>query len=307
MPTIYAVAGGKGGTGKSVSSIMLSRAFSLDGKSTVLIDADLGAANLHTLMGMDFPRKGLSHFLTNRVSSLEDIMLLTSDKNIRLISGAGEVLGMANLKSTVKTKMIRHIKNLDVDRVILDLGAGTSFNVLDLFLTAKRHVLVISPEPTALQNVYEFLKFSIDRLLRARFSQHETITKYLHRFIHPERGRAITTVSELVSKIGARNKGLADQVENVIKLFNPYVMINMAESQAEAIKYYKAVEKTAHRYLSLEIQLLGPFFKGQEIQNAIKARQSLLSIRLGINSYPLMKVKNTLSGDDTQRLSASGM
>jgi hypothetical protein len=71
----------------------------------------------------------------------------------------------------------------------------------------------------------------------------------------------------------------------------------MAEEQAEAEKYFQAIKKTAKRFLSIDLQHIGTVFKGRDIRNAIKGRKSLLSIKLGINSNPLMKIKNILSNE----------
>jgi flagellar biosynthesis protein FlhG len=297
MATIYAVAGGKGGTGKSVFSILLSRAISLSNKQAILIDGDFGGSNLHTLLGIEFPRRNLADFIMKRSDSLKSTLLPTEDKNIQLISGAGDLLGMANLKAAVKTKLISHIKNLEADSVILDLGAGSSFNVLDLFIAANHHVLIISPEPTSLQNVYEFLKFSLNRILRVKFSKNEWLQSYLNKFIFPNENNSIATITELLNIVGAKNKEWASEIEQTIRNFKPYIIINMAEEQAEAEKYFQTIKKSARHFLSIDLMHMGTVFKGQEIQNAIKRGESLLSVKLGINSNPLIKIKSVINNE----------
>ena len=303
MAEVYAIAGGKGGAGKSVVSIMLSRVFAADKIRTVLIDGDLGGANLHTLLGMKYPKKSLVDFLTKNEKSLNDVMIMTSDKYVQLVSGAGEVLGMANLKSTMKAKLIRHIRALEADRVVLDLGAGSSFNVLDLFLTADRHVLVVSTEPTSLQNVYEFLKFAVGRLLHTRYAKNKELAPFIKRFIVPDHESGLRTVPELIKTIQAYDRQLANKVANVIELFRPYVVINMADGQTEALKYYNAIEATARRYLKLTTVHAGTIFRGMEILTAIKSRESLLTAKLGVNNYPVIKIKSGLS-DEPEKLAA---
>ena len=303
MAEVYAIAGGKGGAGKSVVSIMLSRVFAADRTSTILIDGDLGGANLHTLLGMNYPKKSLVDFLTRNEKSLADVMIMTNDKYVQLISGAGEVLGMANLKSTMKAKLIRHIRALEADRVVLDLGAGSSFNVLDLFLTADKHVLVVSTEPTSLQNVYEFLKFAVGRLLHTRYAKNKKLEPFIRRFIVPDHENGLRTVPELIKSIQAYDRQLAHKVGFTIENFRPYVVINMADSQTEALKYYNAVEATARRYLKLTTVHAGTIFRGMEILTAIKTRESLLTAKLGINNYPVIKIKSAIS-DEPEELTA---
>ena len=273
---------------------MLSRAFATDELHTVLIDGDLGGANLHTLLGMNYPTSSLTDFLTRRVPNLEDVMLMTNDKYVRLIGGAGEVLGMANLKSTVKAKLIRHMHSLDADRVILDLGAGSSYNVLDLFLAADRHILVVSTEPTSLQNVYEFLKFSVGRLVHSLYTKNVGLAPFINRFVTPDKEDGLHTVPELLKEVSAFDKKAGAQLAEDIDRFRPIVIINMADSQTEALKYYNAIEATGKRYLKIRTRLAGTIFRGNEIRNAIKNRESLLTVKLGVNNYPLVQINAEL-------------
>jgi flagellar biosynthesis protein FlhG len=295
MTTVYAIGGGKGGVGKSVVSIIVSRAFAIDGKSTILIDADLGGSNLHTLLGMDYPRMGISDFLINNVGSLEGIKVVTEDRNIQLIGGAGEVLGMTNLKASVKEKLIRHIHKLNADRVVMDLGAGSSLNTLDFFLSASKHIVVVSPEPTSLQNAYEFLKLCVERILYTRFSKDDSVADYIKRFLTPNIKNAITSFPELLNQIAIHNEDKSKEIMWAVKDFRPYVILNMIENQSEAIKYYSTLETVTKRYLKIRISHLVTIHWRKDIANAIKQRKSLLSLKLGANNYSLMKTIAKLS------------
>ena len=165
-PQIWAVGGGKGGVGKSVIASSLAAAIAGTGRRCVVIDVDLGGANLHTLLGVSRPLRTLSHLLTGEVASLAELMVPTSVPNLWLVSGNHALLDMANPKHSQKEKLFRHIRGLDVDDVVLDLGAGSAFNVLDFFLLARRGLVVVTPEPTAIENAEHFLKAALYRSLR---------------------------------------------------------------------------------------------------------------------------------------------
>ena len=77
-PRIWAVGGGKGGVGKSFVSILLSLVLARRNQSTVLVDADLGGANLHTLMGIKTPVRTLNDFVSRKFPSVEDIRIGTT-------------------------------------------------------------------------------------------------------------------------------------------------------------------------------------------------------------------------------------
>ena len=131
---IIAVGGGKGGVGKSLVTSSLGISLAQHGQRVVVIDADLGGANLHTCLGLSTPVRTLSDFIARRVESIEDVVLETGVKNLRLISGAHDHLTASNLKYFQKTRLLSRIATVDADYILLDIGAGISFNIVDFFL-----------------------------------------------------------------------------------------------------------------------------------------------------------------------------
>jgi flagellar biosynthesis protein FlhG len=165
-PRVWAVGGGKGGVGKSVLASNLAVALAEGQKTVALVDADLGGANLHTLFGIGPTRRSLSDFLTGSVRSLDELMTPTSVANLTVISGARPLLDVANPKYAQKLRLLRHLERLPVEHVVLDVGAGSSSNVLDLFLSSQIGILVCVPEATSIENSHHFLKATLLRALR---------------------------------------------------------------------------------------------------------------------------------------------
>ncbi|UCG11981.1 MAG: P-loop NTPase [Deltaproteobacteria bacterium] len=158
MKKIYSIGGGKGGSGKSFIAASLGALFAREGSRVVLVDLDLGASNLHTFLNLKNPPRGLDEFIDKKIAHLEDVALATSVQNLYLISSARCSLEVANLFYAQKKKLISAIENLPFDYVLLDLGPGTHFNTLDFFLTASEGVFVATPEPTAIENTFRFIK-----------------------------------------------------------------------------------------------------------------------------------------------------
>ncbi|MBC8069994.1 MAG: P-loop NTPase [Deltaproteobacteria bacterium] len=167
-PRLWAIGGGKGGVGKSVVASNLAVRMAQLGHRVVIVDGDLGGANLDTLLGCERPTHTLAQFFDRSVEQLAELAAPTELPNLSLIAGDNESLGAANPAHAQKLKLIRHLRALPCDLVIVDLGAGTSFNTLDLYLAADLGIVVTTPEPTALQNCFAFIKTAALRDLEQR-------------------------------------------------------------------------------------------------------------------------------------------
>lgn len=157
-PSIWAVGGGKGGVGKSIIATNLAVLLARRGYRVTLFDGDLGGANVDTLVGCRVPQHTLADFFSRRVAALTDLLIPTPIEGLSIICGDSDTLGAANPQHSQKLKLIRHLRTLPCNIVVVDLGAGTSFNTLDMFLAADVGVAVTTPEPTALQNCFTFIK-----------------------------------------------------------------------------------------------------------------------------------------------------
>ena len=172
MPKIYPIGGVKGGVGKSFITASLGALFANRGKKVVLIDLDLGASNLHTLLGIKSPQNGLDSFLDKTVKKLERVAFPTNIPNLFFINSLHCSMEIANLFYVHKQKIINAIRNLPFDYILLDLGPGTNFNTLDFFLISNEGILVCTPEPTAIENSFRFIKTVYFRKLKQVIKRH---------------------------------------------------------------------------------------------------------------------------------------
>lgn len=173
---IIAIGGGKGGVGKSIIAISIGVEYANRGNRVVLTDLDLGAANLHTYLGIFGRTPSIADFISGSVPRIEDIIIDTSVKNLRLISGSHFLPGMANPAHWTKLKIMRHLKSIDSDVLIIDLGAGVHYNTLDFFGLSDHGIIVTMPEPGAVMNAYGFLKASLFRRLQGILKRHPSLT-----------------------------------------------------------------------------------------------------------------------------------
>lgn len=168
---IWAVGGGKGGTGKSFITSSMGSCLALKGQKTMLLDADLGGANLHNFFGLIRPRYSLTDFFEKKVP-LQDLLAHTGVANLELITGSIGSLDSESINHAQKQKLFRHIRALHADTILIDLGAGTHINTLDTFLLADKMIVVTVPEVTAIENMYQFIKSVYYRKLKFIFKTH---------------------------------------------------------------------------------------------------------------------------------------
>ena len=153
---VIAVASGKGGVGKTNLAVNLGVAFTVAGKRVVVMDADLGLANVNVLLGV-IPRWNLYHVIRGE-KKLSQVVLDTP-AGIRIIAGASGFAELANLDEEKRKRFIRGLKDIDdTDIFIVDTGAGVSNNVLSFVLAAHETIIVTSPEPTAITDAYGIIK-----------------------------------------------------------------------------------------------------------------------------------------------------
>lgn len=270
---ILAVGGGKGGIGKSLVSANLGIALAQRGANVVLVDADLGGANLHTCLGVPTPTRTLSDFIEHRVERIEDALLPTGVERLSLLSGAHDMLDAANPKHGKKQRLIRHVSTLDADYVIIDLGAGTSFNTLDFFLAADRGIVVMLPEPTSIENAYRFIKAAFFRKLQMLEGKHG-IKEWVAEAVAGRPG-APQTPWEIIARLRERDSVAASALELDLAGFRPWLVVNQARSRSD-YDVGTTVSAAWKKFFGLDLGYLGAVTYDDEVWKSIRTRRPVM-------------------------------
>jgi flagellar biosynthesis protein FlhG len=156
QPRIITISSGKGGVGKTCIAINLAIAFAEERKRVVVMDADLGLANVNVVLGI-IPKFNLYHVIKKQ-KRIRDIIVDTQ-YGIQIIAGASGFSQLANLSDEDRSNFVNELKNLGyADIILIDTGAGVSQNVLTFLKAADEAVIVTTPEPTAITDAYGIIK-----------------------------------------------------------------------------------------------------------------------------------------------------
>jgi flagellar biosynthesis protein FlhG len=153
---IITVTSGKGGVGKTNVSVNMALAYARIGKKVVVMDADLGLANVNVMLNM-IPKFNLYHVIRKQ-KTMKEIMIDT-EYGISIVAGASGFSKIANLNDGERQYFISELETLSTaDIIIIDTSAGVSSNVLDFVAAANDAVIVTTPEPPAITDAYGIIK-----------------------------------------------------------------------------------------------------------------------------------------------------
>jgi flagellar biosynthesis protein FlhG len=153
---IITITSGKGGVGKTNISVNMALAYARMGKKVIVMDADLGLANVNVMLNM-IPKFNLYHVIRKQ-KTMKDILVET-EYGISIVAGASGFSKIANLSEDERQNFINELNTLsNADIIIIDTSAGVSSNVLDFIAAADDAVIVTTPEPTAITDAYGIIK-----------------------------------------------------------------------------------------------------------------------------------------------------
>ncbi len=154
---VVAVTGGKGGVGKTNVSINVAVALAKSGRKVVLLDADLGLANIDVLLGLT-PNKNLADVMKGH-ATLDDIML-DGPMGVKIIPASSGTQSMVSMNSMQHAGLIRAFSNIQfpLDVLIIDTAAGISESVVSFLRASQEIMMVVCDEPSSITDAYALMK-----------------------------------------------------------------------------------------------------------------------------------------------------
>ena len=248
MAAIVSFASGKGGVGKSTTVSNLGLLLARAGSNVVLIDLDVGGADLHVMFGELSPQATLSDFLARKVETLEEVARPVGwCPRLRLIAGTGETLRNTNPASQTKRRLERQVRKLSADFVLLDIGAGTNYHALDFFLWGDLQVVISTPDPTAVLDLYKFVKLAATRRVLAELGSKAESSEALL-------GEDFRSIEQLLAVASGEGPAVEQRARAALAGFRPALLLNSAGGERAALSRLCSV---IQRFLGGEVRVLG--------------------------------------------------
>jgi flagellar biosynthesis protein FlhG len=301
---IIAVGGGKGGAGKSLLAANLGIYLAQLGKRVVMLDADLGGANLHTFVGVERPRVTLGDLFDKRVARVEDVVVDTAVTGLGLVSGEGDPSWVANPRPAQKFRLLTQVQQLDVDYLVVDLGPGSGANAIDFFLMADVGLLVVVPEPTSVENTYRFIKSAF--LRRIRRAGLERSLQLAREGDHAFEG-GIPAPYDLYLAAREVDGTLADKIALEMQGFRPRIVVNQVRAKSD-LDLGPALVSAARRRLGIQVDYLGHLEHDDAVWLAVRRRRPLLVEHPESTiAKDVERVVRRLLSQETERLPAAAI
>ncbi|MBN2516166.1 MAG: AAA family ATPase [Deltaproteobacteria bacterium] len=306
MQHIWPIGGGKGGSGKSFLVSNLGVWLAMQGKKTLMVDVDLGAANLHTLVNIPYPEKCLSDFINKKVDTLDETIIETSTDNLYLISGANNNLDASNLVYSQKIRVLRAITKLPYEYILLDVGAGTSFNTIDFYMISDYGVFVSTPEPTSIENVYRLIRSVYFRKIRQMLNQQD------FKSIIEQAGvlckeSSIDYLSAIPFLIKDREPETGKIIELMLQNIQYRLVLNQHRKRDNPNLGFLMC-KMVKKYLGIKMEFVGNIHFDERIHDAVRKKVSFISrypytqaasdIRELCNKMLLISSQDSIAGDE---------
>ena len=273
--TIIPIAAGKGGVGKTFLAANLAVALAEKGRQTIAVDLDLGGSNLHTFLELPNRYPGIGDFLKARSANLEDLLVPTQISGLKFLPGDGKTPLMANIPFAQKIRLISWIRKLPAEYILLDLGAGTSFNTLDYFGISPWGIIVVTPEYTSVMGMLAFLKNFLLRAIDRKMAKNRPIRALLQELYNQPTEKQVPSIQELHGIISAEDEKAGKELAEVYGSCRPRVVFNMATHPNES-RVATNITNTLGSILSIETDFFGFIFDDPAVRKSIRRRTLFL-------------------------------
>jgi flagellar biosynthesis protein FlhG len=243
----------------------------------VLVDLDLGGSNLHTCLGIKNKHAGIGSLVWKREKALSDLLVETGYDRLWLVPGDGLLPGTANIEWFAKKRILKELQSLPADFVILDLGAGSSYNVVDFFLASSEGLVIVRPEITSVLNAYALLKTVAFRLLSRSFSDKSPGRAAVNEFAAVKNEGAGISFLDFARELAARYPEEGGAALEKLSSLRPAAIMNMGRESGDAELGYRLRDISA-KNLGIAVEFSGYLLDDPGVPASVASRRPLLDL-----------------------------
>ena len=182
---------------------------------------------------------------------------------------------MANIPHAQKLRLLREIKKIPARYILLDLGAGSSFNTLDFFGIDRHGIIVTTFEYAAIMNVLVFLRNFILRTMRSVVRKDRRAMEFMEEVFKSPLTDDGVNVPEIIEQISKIDSELGSKAKRVCQHYRPRFVFNMGDHPDE-LKVINHLDETIREKLSLEVDYIGFIFNENKIRESVKKKLPLI-------------------------------
>jgi len=195
-----------------------------------------------------------------------------------LIGGDSSQLGVANIRFSLKLKLMRALKKLDADYIIVDLGGDTSYNILDFFLAADIGLVLTTCDPASYLDAYRFIKVALYRKLSRLFGPESVfssrkngdLSSLIHDAILSPNGSTVKNIMELIERVKNEQPFNLPFITEVLVSFSPFLVINKVTTSKDAIQIAHHIKTVSKKMLSIDVVHLGNLSYQSKIEQSAR-------------------------------------
>lgn len=266
---VIAVGGGRGGVGKTLLAVNLGVYFAQLGREVVVCDADPFGSNLHAVLGLASPPLATPEQVEEGAAE----PVATTVPGLRLLPSAFDPITATPLRPSRRSHWTSQVARLDVDYVILNLGASVSPTSLDLFLGADVGVCMAAPEPLAIETTYRFFRALYSRALRRALMKERYKLRLVERTV-----AALPTLAsprEVVAALKRYDEAVASMAAYELAMLAPRLVIGQTRLRSD-LELGPAMAAVSQRFLGIGLDYLGHIEHDDAVWLTVRRRRPLL-------------------------------
>jgi flagellar biosynthesis protein FlhG len=266
---IIVVGGGRGGVGKTLLSVNLGVYFAQLGRDVVVCDADPFGSNLHAVLGLDSPPLASSTAVEEGTAEL----VSTTVPGLRILPTAYDPMTASPVRASRSAQFLKQLVDLDVDYVIVNLGASTASAALDVFLQADVSICVTAPEPLAIETTYRFCRSLYLRTLRRALMKERFKLRLVEKVISGL--PPLASPPQIAAEIKRYDDGVAAIAAQEMGRITPRLVVGQTRLKSD-LELGPAMAMVAERFLGMPIDYLGHIEHDDAVWLTVRRRQPLL-------------------------------